>query len=75
MMNLVHDTLSRFVADGQIAGCAAKIIRFDQTCFEGCFGYANLEDKVPISDDTIFPIASKYCFSASTGIFQLLPSL
>ena len=71
MMNLVHDTLSRFVADGQIAGCAAKIIRFDQTCFEGCFGYANLEDKVPISDDTIFPIASMSKVITVVGLMRL----
>ena len=52
-MKLVQDTLSRFVTSGQIAGCAAKIIRNDTTCFEGCFGYADIEHKIKMSDQTI----------------------
>ncbi len=57
-MNLVQNTLSRFVESGQIAGCAARIMRNDEVCFEGCFGYADIENKIPISDGTIYRIAS-----------------
>lgn len=71
MMNLVHDTLNRFVASGQIAGCAAKIVREDKTCFEGCFGYADIEKKVKISDDTIFPIDSMSKVVTVVGIMRL----
>ena len=28
--NLIQDTLSRFVSSGQIAGCAARIMRNDE---------------------------------------------
>ena len=38
MLNLIQNTLSRFVAEGQIAGCAARILRDDQVLFEGAFG-------------------------------------
>ncbi len=71
MMNLVQNTLSRFVASGQIAGCAAKIMRDDQTCFEGCFGYADIGNKIKISDHTIFPIASMSKVVTVAGIMRL----
>ena len=48
-MHLVENTLSRFVSSGQIAGCAVRIVRNDEVCFEGSFGYADLEKKVKIS--------------------------
>ena len=58
-MNLVHNTLSRFVSDGQIAGCAVRIMRNDEVYYEESFGYADIERKIPMSsEDTIFPIAS-----------------
>ena len=41
-MQLLQKTLSRFVSSGEIAGCCAKVVRNDETCFEGYFGYANL---------------------------------
>ena len=71
MMNLVQNTLSRIVDAGDIAGCAAKIIRNGETLFEGCFGYANIEKQVPISENTIFPIASMSKVITVAAIMQL----
>ena len=48
-MNLVHNTLSRFVSDGQIAGCAVRIMRNDEVSYEESFGYADIERKIPMS--------------------------
>ncbi len=70
-MKLVEDTLSRFVSSGQIAGCAAKVIRNGETCFEGCFGYADIEKKIEITDQTIFPIASMTKVITVAGIMRL----
>ena len=71
-MKLVQETLSRFVESGQIAGCAARIMRNDEVCFEGSFGYANIEKQVPMSvRDTIFPIASMSKVITVAGIMQL----
>ena len=70
-MKLVRDTLSRFVSSGQIAGCAAKIMRNDDVCFEGCFGYADIEKRIPVSDQTIFPIASMSKVITVVGIMRL----
>ena len=71
MMNLVQNTLSRFVADGQIAGCAAKILKDDEVRFEGYFGYADIEKKTRVSADTIFPIASMSKVITVAGIMRL----
>ena len=70
-MKLVRDTLSRFVDSGQIAGCAARVIRDGETCFEGCFGYADIERKIKVSDQTIFPIASMTKVITVAGIMRL----
>ena len=71
MMKLVQDTLSRFVSSGQIAGCSAKIIRNGETCFEGCFGYADIEKKIKITDQTIFRIASMSKVITVAGLMRL----
>ncbi len=70
-MELLKNTLNRFVESGQIAGCAAKVVRNDATCFEGCFGYANREKGTPMDADTIFPIASMSKVITVAGIMRL----
>ena len=71
-MQLLQDTLNRFVSSGQIAGCAVRILRNDETCFEGSFGYADIEKKIPMSsENTIFPIASMSKVITVAGIMQL----
>ena len=70
-MQLLQNTLNGFVTSGQIAGCAAKVIRGDETCFEGCFGYADIEEKRPVAADTIFPIASMAKVITVVGLMRL----
>ena len=70
-MQLVQNTLDRFVSSGQIAGYAARIMRSDEVLFEGHGGCANLEKKVPMADDTIFAIASMSKVITVAGIMQL----
>ena len=71
MMHLVKNTLSRFVADGQIAGCSARIMRNDEVLFEGNFGYADIEAGKKMADDTIFAIASMSKVITVAAIMQL----
>ena len=70
-MRLLENTLSRFVESGQIAGCAAKVIRGGETLFEGSFGYADREAQIKMSGDTIFPIASMSKVVTVVGIMRL----
>ena len=71
MMNLIQNTLSRFVAEGQIAGCSAKIIRGGETLFQGSFGFADIEKKIKMDRSTIFPIASMSKVITVAGIMRL----
>ena len=71
-MNLIQNTLSRFVESGQIAGCAIRVMRDDKVFFEGSFGYADIEKKIPMSsENTIFPIASMSKVITVAGIMRL----
>lgn len=70
-MQLVRDTLSRFVSGGEIAGCSARIMRKDEVLFEESFGYADREAKRPMGPDTIFAIASMSKVITVAGIMQL----
>ncbi len=71
MKDLIGNTLSRFVDSGEIAGCSARIMRKDEVLFEGSFGYADIEKKKPMADDTVFPIASMSKVITVAGIMQL----
>ena len=70
-MRLIQDTLGRFVSSGDIAGCSARIMRNDEVCYEESFGYADIEKKVPISENTIFAIASMSKVVTVAGIMRL----
>ena len=71
MNQLIQNTLSRFVDSGEIAGCSARILRNDEVLFQGSFGYADIESKLKMSDNTICPIASMSKVINVTGIMQL----
>ena len=72
MMELVRNTLSGFVERGEIAGCAARIMRDDAVCFEDSFGWADVEHKIPMSsENTIFAIASMSKVITVVGIMRL----
>jgi len=71
-MNLLQNTLSRFVDSGEIAGCAVRVMRNDEVAFEGSFGWADIEKKVKMSsENTIFAIASMSKVITVAGIMQL----
>ena len=71
-MNLIKDTLSRFVDEKQIAGCAVRVMRNDEVFYEGSFGYADIEKQVRMdSESTIFPIASMSKVITVAAVMQL----
>ncbi len=54
-----------------IPGMAAIVKKGDQIVFEKYLGYADLEQKVEVDANTIFPIASLTKIFAATLVFQL----
>ena len=71
-MDLLQNTLSRFVSDGQIAGCVIRIMQDDEVRYEGAFGFADIEKQVRMSSaNTVFPIASMSKVVTVAGIMKL----
>ena len=70
-MQLVKNTLSRFVSSGQIAGCGVRIMQHGEVRFEEYFGFADIEKQMKMTADTIFPIASMSKVVTVAGIMRL----
>ena len=51
-------TLQKIVDDGKIAGGVALIARHGQVAYLDSFGYRDIASKAPMTEDTIFAIAS-----------------
>lgn len=49
--------LKQFVNDG-LPGCGCAIAKDGKTLYEGYFGYADLEEKRPVAEDTLFRLFS-----------------
>src|SRR5262249_43941323 len=50
--------LQKLVDDGKIAGGVASVARHGKIAFTTAFGYRDLASKTPMTEDTIFRIAS-----------------
>ena len=53
----IERLLQGFV-DGGLPGCAIQIARKGETLYEGYFGYADIENKTPVTKDSVFRMAS-----------------
>ena len=52
------DALLQNFVDGGLPGCALQIARGGQTIYEGYFGYADINKQTPVTDRSIFRMAS-----------------
>ena len=54
--------LDRFILDGmkeaKVPGLAAAVVKKDKVIWTGAYGWANREQKVPVTNETLFQIAS-----------------
>ena len=50
--------LQNFIDEGKLAGISVKVVRNNETVIKRNFGYADIENKKPIEDNTIFRIFS-----------------
>ncbi len=46
------------MAERQIPGMQVAVVKYGIVLKKGSYGMANLEDRVPVTDSTLFPIAS-----------------
>ncbi|MDP4091165.1 MAG: serine hydrolase domain-containing protein [Bacillota bacterium] len=66
----LNTLLKSFVEKGP-AGCACSVSQHGNTLYEGYFGYADLENKLQISPDTIYRIYSMSKVITSTAALML----
>jgi len=60
------DTLiDRVMRDWHVAGCAVAVVKNDQVVYAKGFGYRDLEQKLPVTPNTVFSLAS--CTKAFTA--------
>lgn len=52
------DALLQNFVDNALPGCALQVAQKGKTIYEGYFGYSDIENKVPVTKDSIFRMAS-----------------
>ncbi len=57
-LELASDKLQKYIDDGKLAGISAMVVKNNETVLKRNFGYADIENKTPIEDKTIFRIFS-----------------
>ena len=65
------DRLLQGFVDGGLPGCAMEIARNGETLYRGFFGYANLEKKLPVTESSVFRLASMSKLSLVTVMMML----
>lgn len=70
----IDNTLKQTIKcwSNQIAGMSVSVVRSDKTLFEGGYGVTDIETRKPVSENTLFGIASLSKGFASTLLVKLL---
>ncbi len=63
-----------YAAFGQAGhpGCAIAVVKSDSVIYQHCFGLANIEQNIPITDSTLFGLASVTKQFTAYGVAKLL---
>ncbi len=66
--NVLDQRVEKIISDWQVPGCAVGIIKNGKLIYAKGFGYRDLENKLPVTPNTLFPIASNSKLFTSTAI-------
>ena len=67
----LSDTLDAYVEDGRLPGGVALVMRDGEVFFSDAFGWRDIDDGEPMTEDTIFRIASQTKAIVSTAVLML----
>jgi CubicO group peptidase (beta-lactamase class C family) len=67
-VNLINKRIEKIITEWQVPGCAIGIIKNGTLIYAKGFGYRDLENKLPVTPNTLFPIASNSKLFTSTAI-------
>lgn len=65
------DTVFSSLANKEVAGISACIIKNNKVAWQGSFGMANVEEKVPVTSNTLFMLASVSKTITGTALMHL----
>ena len=68
---LIDNYANGLLSDWNIPGLALVIVHKDKVMYSKGYGYSDLENKIPVSSSTLFPIASNSKLFTSTLATQL----
>ena len=54
----IHQVMEQYIANGEMAGGALIVRKNDEIVFDGKWGWADISARKPVTDDTIFRMAS-----------------
>jgi CubicO group peptidase (beta-lactamase class C family) len=67
----LSETLDQYVADGRLAGGVAQVMKDGEVVYLDAFGWRDIDEAVPMTEDTIFRIASQTKAIVSTAVLLL----
>lgn len=71
-LNLIDKRVEKIMTEWQVPGCAIGIIKNGKLMYSKGFGYRDLENKLPVTPNTLFPIASNSKLFTSTAIGMIV---
>ncbi len=70
-LELACTNLQKFIDDGKLAGISAMVVKNNETVLMRNFGFADIENKKPVEDNTIFRIYSMTKPITTAGLMTL----
>jgi CubicO group peptidase (beta-lactamase class C family) len=68
----ISEVIERYIEEQELPGAALVVRKNDEVVYNRKWGYSNLEEKKPITDDNIFRMASMTKCVTAVGIMQLI---
>lgn len=71
-MHLLTQVLNKLVQDSIVPGCALRVRKGGKIVYEGYAGYADIENRVPVTADTIYRMCSMTKLVTAVAAMQLV---
>ena len=70
--DMIHQVMEEYIANGEMAGGALIVRKNDKIVFDGKWGWADISAQKPVTDDTIFRMASMTKVVTGVAIMKLI---
>src|SRR5690625_7635408 len=70
-VNQANDAMLEIMEQSPIAGLAVAVVKKDQIIYQNSYGMKDLEEKIPMTNESLFRIASISKSLTATALMQL----